>query len=507
MANVNTTSQKISVRTPKSSDGIPCSNKETFDTSKLKDDVKPWESKRRRKSYCEILSRKMSSYELQLPKEERGSWNTKKAYEYTPIIEEIIYSADEFGELTLLPEDEIIRIEKINKYGEVMYRRTDIEKTPDAYYNLETNIGNQRRWMRMERCYSEIKEFTDRTTGEVIYKATFKCNDKLCANCSQIRSVVAVTKYKSMVESMENPVMLVLHQKSPPRGELKETLDAMQNDWRTIMKVEAKKDGGGFDGICALEVTTNERDETFHPHLHIIIEQKHAMALLNRWCEMESLRILQNIKISEKNKIRARKKQVPLKLHKVLHREKDAHKNDKTGLYYTEIPRKENGDLNIKEIFKYAVKLSVTNQNKSDNSGIKYKTIGSTPMLYEIAKSLQSVQQWRPFGNFRNAPNTAEVKEAISNEMIIPISEYMHIQLSKSWKWDKEDWMAVDIQGISLTGGTMTESMFNFLFAYTKDSHLYFDDRFSMYVAEIENKKSRKSFITLPSYPKTDNIK
>jgi hypothetical protein len=160
MANVNTTSQKISVRTPKSSDGIPCSNKETFDTSKLKDDVKPWESKRRRKSYCEILSRKMSSYELQLPKEERGSWNTKKAYEYTPIIEEIIYSADEFGELTLLPEDEIIRIEKINKYGEVMYRRTDIEKTPDAYYTLETNIGNQRRWMRMERCYSEIKEFT-----------------------------------------------------------------------------------------------------------------------------------------------------------------------------------------------------------------------------------------------------------------------------------------------------------------------------------------------------------
>jgi hypothetical protein len=176
-------------------------------------------------------------------------------------------------------------------------------------------------------------------------------------------------------------------------------------------------------------------------------------------------------------------------------------------LYYTEIPRKENGDLNIKEVFKYAVKLSVTNQNKSDNSGIKYKTIGSTPMLYEIAKSLQGVQQWRPFGNFRKAPNTAEVKEAISNEMIVPISEYIHIQLSKSWKWDKEDWMAVDIQGISLTGGTMTESMFNFLFAYTKDSHLYFDDRFSMYVAEMDNIKSKKSFRKLASYHKTDNIK
>lgn len=430
MANVNTKPQKISARTSKSSKGIPCTKDETFDTSskfhleKSKAEIL-WNNKRRRKFYGMVVSRRLSEYELSLPKEQRGKWNSRKSYQYIPKI----------NQETLLP--------LTNKYGETMYRKTNFEKLPEEYYDLDSNVGNQRRWLRMERCYSEIKEFTDQETGEVIYKATYKCNDKLCGNCSQIRSIVAITKYQSMVEAMKNPVMLVLHQKSPEIGELKETIQAMYNDWRTIMKVQAKKDGtiisGGFDGICALEVTTNEEHKTFHPHYHIIIEEEQAETLLDKWCHMEAKRISQNLKIEAKNIIRAETNKTPLVFHKVLHREKEAHKNKITGMYYSEVPRDKNGNLKIKELFKYAVKMSVTNQNNSDDNEIKRKTIGSTEMIYEIAKSLQGVQQWRPFGNFRIKPKPQNIeetiKQAVINEMTIPVEEFPILQMAKSWKW------------------------------------------------------------------------
>jgi len=469
MANVNTKSQKISAR--KSSKGIPCTKDETFDTlskyhlekskgKKLKGNKSEgnksegnksegnksegekskaeiiWNNKRRRKFYGMVVSRRLSEYELSLPKEQRGKWNSRKSFIYVPKI------------------NEETRENLTNKYGETMYRKTNLEKVPEEYYNLNSNVGNQRRWLRMERCYSQITQFTDQETGEEIYKATYKCNDKLCGNCSQIKSIVAITKYQAMVEAMKNPVMLVLHQKSPEIGELQETIQAMYNDWRTIMKVQAKKDGtiigGGFDGICALEVTTNEEHKTFHPHYHIIIEQEQAETLLDKWCNMEAKRISQNLKIEAKNIIRAETNKTPLTLHKVLHREKDAHKHKITGMYYSAVPRDKNGNLKIKELFKYAVKMSVTNQNNSDNNEIKRKTIGSTEMIYEIAKALQGVQQWRPFGNFRSKPKPEtieeEIKQAVINEMTIPVEEFPILQMAKSWKWsnNSHNWHSDD---------------------------------------------------------------
>ena len=217
-----------------------------------------WDNKRRRKFYGEKIARRLSSYELNLPKEERGKWNNKVAYEYKP------------------REDQ-----KTNRFGEPLFElrltthsNEKIKRSFDEYYNHKTNTGNQRRWMRMEKCHSVIERFTDINTKQEIYKATYKCNDKLCANCSQIRSMIAITKYESKVLKMENPVMLVLHQESPKVGELKETIQAMYNDWRTIMKVNAKA-GNPFNGICALEVTTNEDKQTFHPHYHITVSYTH----------------------------------------------------------------------------------------------------------------------------------------------------------------------------------------------------------------------------------------
>jgi plasmid rolling circle replication initiator protein Rep len=402
-------SQKSSVEISQNFNTIPfCSNNETFDPDEF---VKPWKNKARRKFVSSILSKRLQEYELTLPKSERGSWNSRIAFQYVPRVE-----------VTQLPwenENELTWKLVQNKYGETLYEPTDIEKIQSLFYNHADNTGNQLRWKRLQNCLSEIKEAVDQTTGEVIYKATYKCNDKLCGNCSQIRSVVAVTKYKSKVQAMKSPVMVVLHQKSPKMGELKETINAMYSDWREILRLQAKSKRENYNGICALEVTTNEKDKTYHPHYHIIIEKHQADELVNKWVSRDPI-----------------------------NRTLFAHTNKQTRQLYSDLIKDEKGNFTIKELFKYAMKMSVTNQDKP---GTKHKTIGSTEMIYEIAKALKGVQQWRPFGDFRATPNTKEISKAIQDEMTVTQGEWPHIRLSKSWKWNKHDWEAHDIPGMNLT--------------------------------------------------------
>ncbi len=409
MANIGHISPQVVVEKPQNFNTLRISsNNETFDPDEF---VKPWKNKARRKFVSSILSKRLQEYELTLPKSERGSWNSRIAFQYVPRVE-----------VTQLPwenENELTWKLVQNKYGETLYEPTDIEKTQSLFYNHADNTGNQLRWKRLQNCLSEIKEAVDQTTGEVIYKATYKCNDKLCGNCSQIRSVVAVTKYKSKVQAMKSPVMVVLHQKSPKMGELKETINAMYSDWREILRLQAKSKRENYNGICALEVTTNEKDKTYHPHYHIIIEKHQADELVNKWVSRDPI-----------------------------NRTLFAHTNKQTRQLYSDLPKDEKGNFTIKELFKYAMKMSVTNQDKP---GTKHKTIGSTEMIYEIAKALKGVQQWRPFGDFRATPNTKEISKAIQDEMTVTQGEWPHIRLSKSWKWNKHDWEAHDIPGMNLT--------------------------------------------------------
>jgi len=428
MAKICQISQKASVEISQNFNTIPlCSYLETFDTTPEIDLSKPipkkWENKQRRKFTTDVIATRCKDFELLLPKEQRGAWNGKIARQYVPdiIIPEILPWEEEPNYLEF----------KKNKYGEPIFVPTDEERQPDKDYNHANNIGNQLRWKRLLECHSKIKEYTDYTTNETLYRSTHKCNDKLCLVCSQIRSRVAIIKYQDKVNDMVDPVMVVLHQVSPGIGQLKEHINHMYNDWRSILKIEAKSSRENMNGIVALEVTTNEEKQTYHPHYHIIIEKRHAERLVTLW----------------------RAKDPTNRLEK-------AHKNKMTGKVYTELVKDENGKVAIHELFKYAMKMSVTNEDKP---GETHKTIGSTEMIYEIAKALKGIQQWRPFGNFRATKSTKEITQAIQDEMSVSREEHPHIELSKEWNWNGMDWEAYDMPGMTLVGKRLSDGSIAFL--------------------------------------------
>lgn len=421
MANISHISPQVDVENQQIFNTLPnCSYLETFDTTPG-EVPKKWENKQRRKFTSNVVATRCKDYELTIPKEDRGSWNSKTAVQY---VKDVIVE-------DCLPWEDPIITEKLNKWGDFIWIPTDLEKLPTDHYNHNTNTGNQLRWKRMFQCHNTIKEYTDHTTGEIVYRASHKCNDKLCLVCSQIRSRVAILKYQDKVNEMQDPVMVVLHQKSPKMGDLKNAIDLMGKDWRSIMKVEAKSNRESMSGILALEVTTNETEQTYHPHYHIIIEKRHANRLVDLW-------IAKNPELRKYN----------------------AHTNDKTGLLYTELEKDESGKVAIHELFKYAMKMSVTNHDKP---GEKSKTIGSTPMIYEIAKSLRGVQQWRPFGEFRKTPSTKEITQAIQDEMTVLTEDHPHIQLDTHWTWNGTDWEALNIPGLTLIGKPIKDEFIAFL--------------------------------------------
>ena len=427
MTKVIEISKRYSPGTEKNSRKDLCSYLQTFDTKKPDNHEERWKNKARRKWYASILSYRLQKYELELCKKDRGTWNAKISYKY-------IEAKHDDG------------TPKINKYREPLYVKTNQERKTCTSYDHYNNIGNQRRWAKMARCMSEIKQVFDYTQSEknVVYKATYKCNDKLCANCSQIRSLLAVTRYQKRVMAMHEPVMVVLHQKSPGIGKLKSTIDAMYNDWRSILKVTAKsKKEESFNGICALEVTTNENDKTYHPHYHIILEKLDAERLMGKWIAKDPI-----------------------------NRTYFAHQHKDTGEIYSELPKDKNGNFQIKELFKYAMKMSVTNQDQTE----KHKTIATVEMIYEIAKALKGVQQWRPFGDFRNELTQEEANKIIQDEMRINAYEFPHLLLSKAWKWKKYDWEAYDIHGLSLTGWQPTKGDIAFLRLNQREISIFTDE-------------------------------
>ena len=384
---------------------------------------KKWENKQRRKFTTDVIATRLKEFELSLPKEQRGSWNSKIALQYVPdiVIPELLPWEEEPNFLEF----------RKNKYGDPIFIPTDEERKPDTFYNHSTDIGNQLRWKRILQCHSSIKEYTDHSTNKTLYRSTHKCNDKLCLVCSQIRSRVAIIKYQDKVNEMNEPVMVVLHQTSPGIGELKDHINHMYNDWRSILKIEAKSNRENMNGIVALEVTTNEEKQTYHPHYHIIIEKRHAERLVNLWIAKDP----KNRKIG-------------------------AHTNKSTGKVYTELLKEENGNVKIQELFKYAMKMSVTNENKP---GEKTKTIGSTEMIYEIAKALKGIQQWRPFGDFRATATAKEITQAIQDEMTVSKEDHPHIELSKEWNWNGMDWEAHDMPGMTLVGKKLPDGSIAFL--------------------------------------------
>ena len=157
--------------------------------------------------------------------------------------------------------------------------RHDSTLVSNLYLNSEFNNYHR----RMEDCSSRLdfEQVPDPETGEVNIKLknTFFCRVRHCPVCQWRKSLFWKSRfYKALPTIMEQHksgrwLFLTLTVKNCKIDELNKTIGIMNNAFRKMCKRKHfLKYNLGF--VKTIEVTRNDKDNTAHPHFHVLLLQK-----------------------------------------------------------------------------------------------------------------------------------------------------------------------------------------------------------------------------------------
>jgi hypothetical protein len=99
------------------------------------------------------------------------------------------------------------------------------------------------------------------------------CGNRWCYICNGIRTAKLINAYKPVVDEWNNPVSLVLTVKNVPATvlDVQSKVKEMNEEFRKITDLLRNRDGVQVEAIRTIEVTSNWRAKTSHPHFHILL--------------------------------------------------------------------------------------------------------------------------------------------------------------------------------------------------------------------------------------------
>lgn len=138
----------------------------------------------------------------------------------------------------------------------------------DSYKRL----GRTRKASSVRFCgtYLEFRRYTDDTFK--LHSANF-CRVRLCPLCSWRRSLKVFSQVSRIMDKIDNShqfIFLTLTCKNPTSDKLADTLDNLFKAFNKFNQRKIFKDC--FLGwFRALEITYNKKDNTYHPHFHVVL--------------------------------------------------------------------------------------------------------------------------------------------------------------------------------------------------------------------------------------------
>lgn len=98
------------------------------------------------------------------------------------------------------------------------------------------------------------------------------CNQRWCPVCNGIKTAKLINGYLPELKKMIDPRFVTLTIPNVPGNELKSTIDDIISKIQMINSLFRHRRGFSINGIRKIEVTYNEITDTYHPHIHIILE-------------------------------------------------------------------------------------------------------------------------------------------------------------------------------------------------------------------------------------------
>jgi len=137
-------------------------------------------------------------------------------------------------------------------------------------------LGWQKKAGRVRFCGSSLAFLVELETGIKRLQDADFCRERLCPMCQWRKSLKVFQEVSKVMDVVEQenpklvPLFLTLTVENCPTDELSKTLDILFKGWNTLQahrKIQRTVKGW----FRALEVTYNDENNTFHPHLHAVI--------------------------------------------------------------------------------------------------------------------------------------------------------------------------------------------------------------------------------------------
>lgn len=134
------------------------------------------------------------------------------------------------------------------------------------------SIGDFDRAKRIEECGTYLG-ITSIDGMAKIVKANF-CRERLCCVCAWRRQSKFVAQMIPIINNLKGKgyrfIEVVLTVQNPPYNQLKSIIDDMIKGYKKIL--DTRKIKRAWKGMTrSLEITYNQKSDTYHPHIHMLI--------------------------------------------------------------------------------------------------------------------------------------------------------------------------------------------------------------------------------------------
>ena len=228
------------------------------------------------------------------------------------------------------------------------------------------------------------------------------CDTRICHVCNRIRTAKLMNGYVQQLLALGSLQFVTLTVPNCYDTELHNTVDSIIKSFSNIVRVIRERKKIPVNGIRKLEITYNYHSNTYHPHIHVLVDRNAGDLIVTEWLKRypNAKRKAQDIRNADK------------------------------------------GSLN--EMFKYTTKIVTKSKGKIDVY---------IPALDRILISLKGRRCFQHFGKIKKVEEEITDLESVEYE---DIPEYEFIE----WVWDDCDW----VNGSkTLTGYISPDIQFNFV--------------------------------------------
>ena len=131
---------------------------------------------------------------------------------------------------------------------------------------------------RISGCQSEWVGYAPQCGQGRIVSVPVNCNHRLCPLCNASRAERYRKRVQALFSTLANPQLLTLTVPSP-RFMDREVLDTLRTRLKAFLK---QHKGFLLGGVYSIEVTYNRRKQTWHPHVHILVDVAGPAGRINR---------------------------------------------------------------------------------------------------------------------------------------------------------------------------------------------------------------------------------